>query len=161
MLFARPSESVRGWERAVDAQARIVRAVNRILDAREHGDIAIVAHGGVGTLLLCHLLKEPISRGRDQPLAGSCVRLRRGDARSASSLEEARRYLKRQYTAEAGRPRTRPCGCAPAVLRQASPPALRHRLAISSAKAVNRLACAMQSPSTPSRRASARLHSDS
>lgn len=69
-FFARPEESVRGWERAVDAQARIVRAVNRILDAREHGDIAIVAHGGVGTLLLCHLLKEPISRGRDQPSQG-------------------------------------------------------------------------------------------
>jgi broad specificity phosphatase PhoE len=31
------------------------------------GDVAIVAHGGVGTLLLCHLSGLPISRDQDQP----------------------------------------------------------------------------------------------
>jgi broad specificity phosphatase PhoE len=31
------------------------------------GDVAIVAHGGTGTLLLCHLLGVPISRDQDQP----------------------------------------------------------------------------------------------
>ncbi len=66
-FFAHPTESIRGWERAVDAQARIVGSVERILAGPVPGDIAIVAHGGVGALLLCHLLGEPISRTRDQP----------------------------------------------------------------------------------------------
>ena len=35
------------------------------------GDLAIVAHGGVGALLLCALLDEPISRTRDQPPTAS------------------------------------------------------------------------------------------
>jgi hypothetical protein len=30
----------------------------------------VVAHGAVGTLLLCALLGEPISRRRDQPSQG-------------------------------------------------------------------------------------------
>ena len=67
LFFAHPTQSIRGWERAVDAQARIVGAVERILAAPIPGDIAVVAHGGVGALLLCHLLDEPISRTRDQP----------------------------------------------------------------------------------------------
>jgi broad specificity phosphatase PhoE len=29
--------------------------------------VAIIAHGGVGTLLLCHLSGLPISRDQDQP----------------------------------------------------------------------------------------------
>ena len=67
LFFAHPTDSIRGWERAVDAQARVVGAVDRILAAGLPGDAAIVAHGGVGALLLCHLLGEPISRSRDQP----------------------------------------------------------------------------------------------
>lgn len=67
-FFAHPDESVRGWERARDAQARIVRGVRRVLEGSERpSPIAIVAHGGVGTLLLCHLAGEPISRAREQP----------------------------------------------------------------------------------------------
>jgi broad specificity phosphatase PhoE len=31
------------------------------------GDVAMVAHGGTGTLLLCHLAGVPISRDWDQP----------------------------------------------------------------------------------------------
>jgi broad specificity phosphatase PhoE len=34
------------------------------------GDTAIVSHGGVGTLLLCHLSNLPISRDHDQPSQG-------------------------------------------------------------------------------------------
>jgi len=69
-FFARPTVSVRGWERAADAQARIVRAVTAIAaDAR--GDAtAIVSHGAVGTLLYCHLAGVPISRKWDQPANG-------------------------------------------------------------------------------------------
>lgn len=68
-FFANPCESVRGWERAVDAQARIVAAVDRALAASAGcgGNVAIVAHGGVGTLLLCHLRNDTISRRHDQP----------------------------------------------------------------------------------------------
>ena len=66
-FFARPDESVRGWERAVDAQSRIVAAVDQVVSQAGSGDIAIVAHGGVGALLLCHLAGEPISRAADQP----------------------------------------------------------------------------------------------
>jgi broad specificity phosphatase PhoE len=68
-FFANPSRSVRGWETAVDAQRRIVTAVDHVLAAKinRRGDIAIVAHGGVGTLLLCHLSGVPIGRRHDQP----------------------------------------------------------------------------------------------
>jgi broad specificity phosphatase PhoE len=69
-FFASPGESIRGWERAVDAQARVAAAVDRVLAASPGGDVAIVAHGGVGTLLLCRLLGEPIDRRRDQPFQG-------------------------------------------------------------------------------------------
>lgn len=69
-FFASPKESVRGWERAIDAQARVVGAVERILASHAQGDVAFVAHGGVGTLLQCHLLGEAISRRFDQPSQG-------------------------------------------------------------------------------------------
>jgi len=70
-FFARPRESVRGWERAIDAQARIVAAMETVLRLAPPGqDLAIVAHGGVGALLLCHLRGEPISRAADQPPNG-------------------------------------------------------------------------------------------
>jgi broad specificity phosphatase PhoE len=67
-FFGRPEESVRGWERAVDAQRRIVAATTAVLRHKPvDGDVAIVAHGGVGTLLLCHLSGTPISQDGDQP----------------------------------------------------------------------------------------------
>ena len=69
-FFARPDESVRGWERARDAQSRVADAVDRILHGFAGRDVAFVAHGGVGTLLLCRYLGEPISRSRDQPFQG-------------------------------------------------------------------------------------------
>ena len=67
-FFARPEQNVRGWERATDAQRRIVGAIEQamVLSSAE-GDIAVVSHGGVGALLLCHLKGVPISRDADQP----------------------------------------------------------------------------------------------
>ncbi|MCV6587008.1 MAG: phosphoglycerate mutase family protein [Marinibacterium sp.] len=78
-FFAHPDRSMRGWETARDAQARIVRAVQGIV-ARDSGpgDIAIVAHGGVGALLLAHVRGEPISRRLDQPGGGGGNRLTLG-----------------------------------------------------------------------------------
>lgn len=66
-FFARPEESVRGWERAVDAQARIMQAFKAITRPAPLGDIAIVSHGAVGTLLYCALTERVIHRRHDQP----------------------------------------------------------------------------------------------
>lgn len=70
-FFAFPADSVRGWERAVDAQARIQKAVARIVGNHQEGDLAIVAHGAVGTLLFCALSGKPIDRSFDQPFQGN------------------------------------------------------------------------------------------
>lgn len=67
-FFAEPARSVRGWERAVDAQARIVGVVRRLTAA---GDATIVSHGAVGALLLADLTGAPVSRALDQPGMGS------------------------------------------------------------------------------------------
>jgi broad specificity phosphatase PhoE len=69
-FFAAPETSVRGWERAVDAQARMARAVDEVVERSPPGDVAIVAHGGVGTLLQCLYRGVPISRDHDQPFEG-------------------------------------------------------------------------------------------
>ncbi len=69
-FFARPTELFRGWERAADAQDRISQVVNEIVDSHQGGDLAIVSHGAVGTLLYCALKAVPISRDHDQPGQG-------------------------------------------------------------------------------------------
>jgi broad specificity phosphatase PhoE len=69
-FFADPTISVRGWERAVDAQARVLREVEQVLSQHRSGDWLLVGHGAVGTLLYCHLAGLPISRDHDQPLGG-------------------------------------------------------------------------------------------
>ena len=67
-FFAQPDISVRGWERAIDAQTRIVAAVRAVVAATSQpGDIAIVSHGAVGALLLGHLSGRSIDRSLDQP----------------------------------------------------------------------------------------------
>jgi broad specificity phosphatase PhoE len=76
-FFANPMESIRGWERAADAQGRIVAAVRRI--AVHHpvaGDVAIVSHGGVGSLLLAQLTGAPDARACAQPYGGGGCYLR-------------------------------------------------------------------------------------
>ena len=79
-FFAEPETSVLGWERAVDAQARIRAAVARVAAASAGaGDVAVVAHGAVGALLLCALAGEAISRARDQPFQGHYWRARLPD----------------------------------------------------------------------------------
>jgi broad specificity phosphatase PhoE len=70
-FFAHPAASIRGWEPAAVAQQRIVRAVAAIIaQDTSSGSIAIVAHGGVGTLLLCALAGYAIDRGYEQPGKG-------------------------------------------------------------------------------------------
>lgn len=72
-FFAAPLISVRGWERAVDAQARIVSVVDALLADGSAGDLLMVGHGGVGTLLYCHLAGLTIDRAHDQAGGGGCV----------------------------------------------------------------------------------------
>jgi broad specificity phosphatase PhoE len=69
-FFAYPDRSVRGWERAIDAQARIVREAESVLSRHQQGDVLFVGHGAVGTLLLCHCSKIAIARVHDQPGGG-------------------------------------------------------------------------------------------
>jgi broad specificity phosphatase PhoE len=69
-FFAEPLVSIRGWERAIDAQLRIVREVERVLARNRSGDVLFVGHGAVGTLLFCHYSGLAIDRAYDQPAGG-------------------------------------------------------------------------------------------
>ncbi len=62
--FEYPERSIRGWEKAIDAQTRIKEALRIVWrdNKRPHGDVLIVSHGGVGLLLLCSCLNQEISR---------------------------------------------------------------------------------------------------
>jgi len=69
-FLATPTISIRGWERAIDAQDRVRKAALRIASEHTDGDLAIVAHGAVGTLLFCALSGNDIARSFDQPFQG-------------------------------------------------------------------------------------------
>jgi broad specificity phosphatase PhoE len=69
-FFSHPAASFRGWERAIDAQARIIGEVEAVLSRHIAGDILFVGHGGVGTLLFCHVAKVEIGRAYDQAGGG-------------------------------------------------------------------------------------------
>ncbi|WP_439123321.1 histidine phosphatase family protein [Marivita sp.] len=69
-FFADPETSYEGWETALDAQSRIVGAVSEITRQHSGGDLAIVTHGAVGTLLYCNLKGLAIDRAHDQPGQG-------------------------------------------------------------------------------------------
>jgi broad specificity phosphatase PhoE len=71
-FFAEPERSVRGWERAVDAQARIVAEVETVLAGHNlAAPLLLVGHGAVGTLLYCRLAGVAIDRRFDQQQGGS------------------------------------------------------------------------------------------
>lgn len=72
-FFAQPTASVRGWERAADAQARVVTATRAVLTTAPPGDILLIGHGAVGTLLFCHLSGQDIARRHDQPGGGGNI----------------------------------------------------------------------------------------
>src|SRR5690242_21067669 len=69
-FFAQPRISVRGWERAIDAQLRIIREAEHVLARHTPGDVLFVGHGAVGTLLFCHYAGVAIDRVYDQPAGG-------------------------------------------------------------------------------------------
>lgn len=62
MLFLYPTDSIDGWEKAVDAQKRMVSAVESLIaDNQTTGDLVIITHGAVGSFLNSHLKNNPIS----------------------------------------------------------------------------------------------------
>lgn len=66
-FFAEPELSTSGWERAIDAQRRIVGAVTTALASVPKGIPAVFCgHGAVGTLLKCHVGRRAIARSEDQ-----------------------------------------------------------------------------------------------
>lgn len=69
-LFGFPDRSAAGWERALDAQARIVAGLADLLDGADATNTVVVGHGGVGTLWYCWLTAQPIDRQHDQPGQG-------------------------------------------------------------------------------------------
>lgn len=72
-FFAEPAKSVRGWETAQGAQRRIVTEVEACLADPQEGDVLVVGHGGVGTLLFCALSDIKIDRRFDPgPGGGGC-----------------------------------------------------------------------------------------
>ena len=72
-FFAHPDQSIGGWETARMAQRRIVWEVGEVLRSHRSGDILIVGHGTVGTLLFCALANLPITRAYDQMQGGGNV----------------------------------------------------------------------------------------
>lgn len=68
-FFAQPEVSFRGWERAVDAQARILAEVQQVLAGCTQ-NVIFCGHGGVGTLLYCALAGHEICRRWDQTGGG-------------------------------------------------------------------------------------------
>lgn len=70
-FFAAPHDSVDGWERAIDAQNRIVSTVSVALQSVLPGTpVIFCGHGAVGTLLKCHLGGRAIARSEDQSRHG-------------------------------------------------------------------------------------------
>jgi len=71
-LFGTPEQSYRGWERAIDAQRRIVFAVKTALGkVPAEAPVVFCGHGCVGTLLKCALAGRPIALAEDQRLMGA------------------------------------------------------------------------------------------
>ena len=70
-FFAQPQQSADGWERAIDAQARIVATIRTACAAVPPGmPVIFCGHGAVGTLLKCRIGNRRISREEDQGRIG-------------------------------------------------------------------------------------------
>jgi broad specificity phosphatase PhoE len=71
-FFGEPEKSWSGWERAVDAAARMEVAAEKWLRASNKTTL-FVGHGAVGTLLKCRIAGYPIARTHDQPPGGGNI----------------------------------------------------------------------------------------
>lgn len=67
-FFAYPDRSTLGWETALAAQQRIIQAVDSLVEQDKGSlNIALVSHGAVAALYLCHLKGHQISEKEEQP----------------------------------------------------------------------------------------------
>lgn len=70
-FFAEPDCSIDGWEKAADAQSRIVSTVLTALQSVPPDfPVIFCGHGAVGTLLKCHFGQRAIARSEDQSRFG-------------------------------------------------------------------------------------------
>ncbi|MDP5308763.1 histidine phosphatase family protein [Paracoccus spongiarum] len=72
-FFACPEARADGWEAATDVAARGMRALRRHVAAQGRGDLLIVGHGGIGTLIWCAVAGLRPGRQHDQPAGGGAV----------------------------------------------------------------------------------------
>lgn len=72
-LFSNPAESAAGWERAVDAQGRMVATLGQLQRSHPTGDLLMVGHGAVGSFLWCAIAGRRISRAEDQGPGGGYI----------------------------------------------------------------------------------------
>lgn len=71
LLFKHPADSVDGWETAEHAQKRMVSAVDKLIqDDQTAGSLVIVTHGAVGSFLMSHLRKAPITIADSPQVSG-------------------------------------------------------------------------------------------
>jgi broad specificity phosphatase PhoE len=75
-FFANPHESQLGWETAVDATDRIVSCINQIAQTVDDDDnVAIIGHGVVFGLFLCHLKNKAPDFKETQKDLGSLIHI--------------------------------------------------------------------------------------
>ena len=65
-FFSNPKEGPGGWESALEAERRIVLAVDMAVLESRTDTVVFCGHGGVGTLLKCDLAGRAASRAEDQ-----------------------------------------------------------------------------------------------
>lgn len=87
LLFADPTQSANGWERAVDAQGRMLASLAQIQRTHPAGDLLMVGHGAVGTFLWCALSGRRIHRSDDQFPGGGCIWVAQLTATGAKPLQ--------------------------------------------------------------------------
>ena len=68
--FDNPTQNINGWESRDDTQKRIVDCVSKIMASENGKIVAIVGHGGTGTLLKCHIKGIEPLQTEDQPGQG-------------------------------------------------------------------------------------------
>jgi len=71
-FYNAPEKSVRGWEKALDAQKRILLGIDKILALSPSSRfIALVSHTNMANLLLCKIKGIPIERIQNPPMTFS------------------------------------------------------------------------------------------
>ncbi len=71
-FYLHPDESYKGWETAEHATKRTVDVVSNIMADNIGKTVAIIGHGSVGTLLICHL-KGIAPTIKEDPRKQGCI----------------------------------------------------------------------------------------